>query len=191
MRSWAGWRRGRRRSAACALASGSSALSGCVAIPLLAECVVSLVFTGVLICHQQLQHACCVAALSRLQKRWPFLSGMPPCDADVSHRAGLCVTDGALGLAQVLGSYQFQAAAAPSLATLRGVPLSNGRDLTTRLSDFPRLRHLHAAGGSPALRFAELPPSLRVGYLNHPVFLPCLPGVAARCRPAAATGCAA
>jgi hypothetical protein len=65
-------------------------------------------------------------------------------------------------LLQVLGSYQFQAAAAPSLATLRGVPLSNGRDLTTRLSDFSRLRHLHAAGGSPALRFAELPPSLRV-----------------------------
>ena len=66
------------------------------------------------------------------------------------------------GLPQALGSYRFQAAAAPSLATLRGVPLSNGRDLTIRLSDFSRLRHLHAAGGSPALRFAELPPSLRV-----------------------------
>ena len=63
---------------------------------------------------------------------------------------------------QVLGSYRFQAAAAPSLATLRGVPLSNARDLTTRLSDFSRLRHLHAAGGSPTLRFADLPPSLRV-----------------------------
>ena len=65
---------------------------------------------------------------------------------------------------QVLGSYQFQAASASALTTLRGVPLSNAADLTTRLDDFPKLRHLHAAGGSPALRFAELPPSLRVSF---------------------------
>ena len=139
-----------------------------MAIPLLAECVVSLVFTRVLMCHQQLQHACCVAALSRAQERWPFLSRMPSCNADVSHLPRLHFTNGALGLPQVLGSYQFQAAAAPLLATLRGVPLSNCRDLTTRLSDYSRLRHLHAAGGSPALRFAELPPSLRVGVVHEP-----------------------
>jgi hypothetical protein len=105
----------------------------------------------------------CGSAFTPARAVAPFPSGMPTCTADVSHRAGLHITDGALGLPQVLGSYQFQAAAAaPSLATLRGVPLSNGRDLTTRLSDYSRLRHLHAAGGSPALRFAELPPSLRV-----------------------------
>ena len=70
------------------------------------------------------------------------------------------------GCRQVLGSYNFQAHSAPALTTLRGVPLSGAADLTTRLLEFGRLRHLHAAGESASLRFADLTPSLRVGEVG-------------------------
>lgn len=96
----------------------------------------------------------------------------------------------------MLGSYQFQAAASSALITLRGVPLSNGGDLTSRLSDFPKLRHLHAVGGSPSLFFEDLPPSLRVSLVSlteRPVLhvsklRTCMPPAdcrAALCTPAA------